>query len=91
MAAWRSGMGTIHKDYNWYSGASTNGEAHSVAGGAANPFVGASLANFHLLPGSSPINAGLGLASDGSLNKDADGNTRGADGAWDMGAFEYKP
>jgi hypothetical protein len=36
-----------------------------------------------------PRNAGAALASDGYINKDMDSNTRGADGAWDVGAFEY--
>lgn len=56
-----------------------------------NPFVayavGSTTGNFRLTAGSQPINAG---SSQGSpYNVDMDGNTRGADGAWDVGAFEY--
>lgn len=34
-------------------------------------------------------NSGAVLSTDGYINKDMDGNTRGADGKWDVGAFEY--
>jgi hypothetical protein len=36
-----------------------------------------------------PRNAGRTLANDGLINRDADGTVRGADGAWDAGAYEY--
>ena len=36
-----------------------------------------------------PRNAGVALSSDGYTNYDVDGNQRGADGAWDIGAYEY--
>ena len=36
-----------------------------------------------------PRNLGLALSSDGYINKDLVGDTRGADGSWDIGAFEY--
>lgn len=44
--------------------------------------------DLHLVQGSSPINAGSDLGS--SFNRDFDANTRGADGTWDVGVFEYQ-
>jgi len=43
----------------------------------------------HLSSTSVLRNRGSTLAADGLLNVDMDGNTRGADGAWDIGAFEF--
>lgn len=72
-------------DYNWTSGTSL-GEAHGIFGGT-NPFVDYTNKDFHLAAGSSPINAGNNLGSTYSI--DFDGNTRGADGFWDMGVYEF--
>jgi hypothetical protein len=36
-----------------------------------------------------PRDAGTALTTDGFINKDRNGNTRGADGTWDIGAYEY--
>jgi hypothetical protein len=47
------------------------------------PFVNVSAGNFRL---SSPIG---GVALGSAYKADMDGNTRGADGTWDRGAFEY--
>lgn len=43
--------------------------------------------DLHLRSGSSPINAGADLGN--PFNIDMDGNVRGQDGAWDIGAYEY--
>ena len=43
--------------------------------------------DLRLKAGSSPINAGTNLGS--PFNVDMDGNIRGTDGAWDIGAYEY--
>ena len=50
----------------------------------SNPFVASASGNYHL---ASATNAGLTLAA--PYNQDMDGNTRGADGVWDRGAYEY--
>jgi hypothetical protein len=52
-----------------------------------NPFAGWTNRNFHL---TNQTNAGFNTASELSVNSfDADGNTRGADGTWDRGAYEF--
>ncbi|MBI5555038.1 MAG: fibronectin type III domain-containing protein, partial [Elusimicrobia bacterium] len=43
--------------------------------------------DFKLMPGSPAINAGTNLGS--PYNLDFEGNTRGQDGAWDIGAYEH--
>lgn len=55
----------------------------------ANVFVNLSGGDFHLVSGSPLIDKGVALATDGYLNKDASGVTRGNGGGWDVGAFEY--
>jgi hypothetical protein len=73
------------QDYEFSSG-SVSG-AHSISSGS-NPFV--SSGNFHLVStvGSKyPKDKGTNLGS--PYNIDPDGNTRGADGLWDIGAYEY--
>ena len=75
-------------DYNYYvTGTSSGGGAHSVSG--ARPFVNGPAGNFQLNSNSVPINKGLALTADGYVNVDMLGTTRGANGAWDIGAFEY--
>jgi hypothetical protein len=51
--------------------------------GGAN-FVNAAAGDFHL---AASTTGGVALGS--PYNIDADGNTRGADGVWDLGAYEY--
>jgi hypothetical protein len=55
-----------------------------------DPFVDSAKANYHLAAGSAPIDAGVPIAPAAGLtfDKDMDGDTRGADGAWDVGAYE---
>ena len=43
----------------------------------------------HLSAASVLRNRGAALTADGLLNADMDGNVRGADGSWDIGAFEF--
>ena len=52
----------------------------------ANAFVNALAENFHL---SASGSAGIGDTLGPPYNLDPDGNTRGADGTWDIGAYEY--
>jgi len=59
---------------------------HNLIGGS-NPFIGYTSFDYHLAPGSPAINAGVALGA--PYNVDMDGNVRGADGAWDIGAYEY--
>jgi hypothetical protein len=54
---------------------------------ASNPFVNYAALNFHLTSSSVARNVGTALAS--TYNTDRDGTTRGADGTWDVGAYEY--
>ncbi len=67
-----------------------------VQGGSAinannqNPFVNMAGGDFHITSATgtlSPRNNGSTLATE--FNTDKDGNTRGADGVWDIGAYEY--
>jgi hypothetical protein len=57
--------------------------------GTASMFVNSGANNYHLVAGAAAINAGKALATDGFINKDMDGKTRGADGTWDVGAYEF--
>ena len=78
----------VYHDYNAFNG--TGGETHGL-NNIANSFVNSGGGDFHLLSTSQLINKGAALAAVTSqtLGTDPDGNTRGADGAWDIGAYEY--
>jgi hypothetical protein len=71
-------------DYD-YSDQSLSGETHGQ-GNAPNPFVSSGSQNYRLIK---DTNAGLTLSS--PYNIDYDGNTRGANGVWDRGAFQFFP
>lgn len=59
-----------------------------IGNGSANtPFVSYSAKDYRLKAGSSAINAGVNLGS--PYNIDFEGKTRGSDGSWDIGAYEY--
>lgn len=77
-----SNCGLPNEDYD-YSDGSLSGESHGQ-GNAGNPFVSLSGKNFHL---SGDTNSGLTLLP--PFNVDYDGNTRGANGIWDRGAYQY--
>jgi hypothetical protein len=83
-----SGLGTLSgievpiHDYNWYSGSSVYGESNGIAGGSTNPFVDSS-SDFHL------TSAIPGLTLGTTYIKTMDGATRGIDGVYDRGAFDY--
>ena len=51
---------------------------------SSDPFVSASAANYRLTVGTS-----AGAVLPGPYDKDGEGNSRGADGTWDRGAFEW--
>jgi hypothetical protein len=57
-----------------------------------DPFVNAAGENFHIVSttgGSYPRDAGTALTTDGLINYDLDHTQRGADGTWDVGAYEF--
>jgi hypothetical protein len=55
--------------------------------GAANPLVNWPGFDFHLTSNNSQINGGTDLGA--PFNLDPDGLTRGSDGSWDRGAYEF--
>jgi hypothetical protein len=60
---------------------------------SGDPFVNSTGADFHLAAGSAPIDQGVPIlpAGNGSItfDHDMDGKLRGADGHWDVGAYEH--
>lgn len=87
--------GTVVSDYNAYNYTQINGyqwnssEPHSFTF-TGSPFVNASAGDFHPTASSPFINKGIATnTSNNTNNRDLDGNLRGADGSWDVGAFEY--
>lgn len=78
-------------DYN-FSDTSTVG-AHSINSGS-NPFADMTARDYHIVGtvgASYPKDKGVAIpdANGKIYNLDMDGNTRGADGLWDIGAYEY--
>ncbi len=87
-ASWYSGASINDSDYN-FSDSSTPG-ANSISNGS-NPFVDINAKNFHIITNISPThphNNGTSLGN--PYNVDKDGNIRGANGAWDIGAYEVR-
>ncbi len=70
-------------DYNFYVNTTHTEEANEQTS-ASSPFTNAAGGDFTL---SSATTAGTTLSS--SYNQDILGNTRGEDGVWDRGAYEY--
>ncbi len=79
VGTWR---GFTH-DYNAFYSSGTQSEANRQDL-TSNPFTDLTGRNFHL---TTPTNAGTTLPA--PYNTDLDGITRGADGTWDRGAYEY--
>jgi hypothetical protein len=93
---------TFTHDYNQYyqmvdSGFSGDGGSNSVITSSSNPFVNAAAFNFQLATDTSP---GVTLSNVGTywngtaavantFNLDMNGTTRGVNGTWDRGAFQY--
>lgn len=76
-------FGNTTHNYNWFkTGQSTAGEANAQTGG--DPFVSEGTGDYRL---SAATTAGATLGS--PYNVDIDAVTRGADGTWDRGAYEY--
>lgn len=79
-------------DHNFSDG-NAGGGIGSISGGA-QPFVNYTNADYRIgapIAPNLPRNKGEVIANVGTLlyNLDKDGNTRGGDGGWDIGAFEY--
>ena len=83
-----SGLALGDEDYDFCSGRGCVG-SNSISNGS-NPFLIDSDHDYHIVPmiGSKyPRNKGVNLGL--AFGVDKDGISRGADGAWDIGAFEF--
>jgi hypothetical protein len=72
---------------NWYYNTTQDNDATTtkiVCTANCNVFTNGANKNFHLASAT-----GSGLTLPAPFNVDPDGNTRGADGAWDRGAYEF--
>jgi hypothetical protein len=78
-------MTGITNDYNAYGSPTTNAEAHGIAL-ASDPFVDAVGSRNFRLAADYPV--GVALAS--PYDVDPLGVTRGSDGTWNMGVFEFQ-
>ncbi len=82
-------------NHNAYSlSGNSSGETGSFSYTPGTQFVSESpssplLANFHLTAAGVTAFANKGKALAAPFNMDADGDVRGADGGWDIGAYEY--
>jgi hypothetical protein len=84
---WNVSTDGVGDDDYEYSNNEVSG-AHSIAN-LSNPFVSSS--DFHIIStigATYPRNKGVALAAE--YNTDMDGVVRGADGTWDIGAYEYE-
>ena len=84
------GSGNEAKNNLFYDCASNGVTANTTANNVtatSDPFVNYATLDLHITSGSQAQNAGTALAS--GYNSDPDGNTRGGDGTWDVGAYEY--
>lgn len=82
------GANNATTDHNFTDSASGDGGTGTITSGS-NPFVSAT--DFHIVStigATFPRNKGTS-APGSNWNTDMDGNTRGADGSWDMGAMEF--
>ncbi len=80
---------TLSTDYNLYSGTKNSLDGSHSISSAANPFVNFAARDYHIGSSSSARNVGVALTANGFIDKDMDGTTRGLDGTWDIGAYEY--
>lgn len=71
-------------DYNWIYGSDPQSETH-IQNGTGSPFVNLSGKNYHLSSATNAGNNTMGV----TYNTALDGTTRGQDGTWDRGAFEF--
>jgi hypothetical protein len=83
------GFGAGADDYNLSDGSISG--THSISGASSSIFVNYAGKNYHLastVGAKYPKDKGVNLGS--SYNADLEGNIRGADGTWDIGAYEYQ-
>jgi len=87
---WNSGgPGIGNDDYDFCNGTLSEAETHGIANGS-NPFVNYSAQNYQIISNvSSTLPRNKGVALSAPFNLDLNGNVRGADGAWDIGAYEF--
>lgn len=90
-STWWSGSSIANSDYNFSNG-STPG-ANSISSGS-NPFVNLTAKDFRIVPtigAKYPKDKGIALTSTSGQEFNLDGAnvTRGADGSWDIGAYEF--
>ncbi len=81
-----SGANFSNNTHDYNAADSALGEAHDITNLTTAAFVNHSGKNFRPSTGSVLVNHGTSLASE--YNQDMEGNVRGADGTWDIGAFE---
>jgi hypothetical protein len=86
------GFGVGGDNYNITDG--TTSGANSISGAVSSMFVNNNGRDYHIgsvVSAAHPKDKGVALAAIAghTLNVDMDGNTRGADGVWDIGAYEY--
>ncbi len=74
-----------HDDNYFINSGGTHSEANGTSAASGNPFVDYVNLNFRL---TSATAAGMSLSS--PFNIDLFGNSRGADGTWDRGAYEFR-
>lgn len=85
--------GEWKNNLNYLSSNNTIGTAsNNVVASSSACFVSFAGKNFHItssIGANLPRNAGVALTTNGFYDKDRDGVTRGGDGTWDVGAYEY--
>jgi hypothetical protein len=84
-----SGSGMPDEDYDLCSGTCRGPNSISSA---SNPFVDVASKNYRISSATgtkSPKDRGVNLGPVAGFNIDFDGASRGTDGAWDIGAFEF--
>jgi hypothetical protein len=88
---WNCGSTTPPFNDNGYNyGSSSTSGTGSINGSGQTPFVSLSAKDYHIVSNISsvlPRNKGAALTS--PFDIDLGGNIRGADGAWDIGAYEF--
>jgi hypothetical protein len=72
------------RDFNWFNNSGEPYGETNEQDGSGDPFVDKANGDFHL---TAATNAGENLGA--PYNTDPDGVTRGADGVWDRGAYEF--
>lgn len=72
------------RSHNWFFDSGTQSEAN-IQNGTGDPFVNRASKNYDLAAATDVADTSIGS----EFNTDLDGATRGSDGTWDRGAFEF--